>query len=92
VRVAVIPARGGSVRIPRKNIREFHGKPIMAYSILAAERSRLFDHIFVSTDSVDVARVAERYGASVIARPAALGADDVGTQEVIRHGADALVA
>lgn len=85
MRIALIPARGGSRRIPRKNIRDFFGIPIMARSILTAERSQLFDHVFVSTDDGEIAGIAERYGASVIVRPPALGDDAVGTQEVVRH-------
>ncbi len=60
--VAIIPARGGSKRIPRKNIRDFCGKPIIAYSIEAAKKSNCFDHIIVSTDDEEIARavLAER--------------------------------
>ena len=65
LRLAVIPARGGSKRIPRKNIKAFHGKPIMAYSIEAARNSGLFDEVMVSTDDEEIALIAERYGASV---------------------------
>lgn len=64
-RIAVITARGGSKRIPKKNIKEFCGKPIMAYSIEAAIESRLFDEVMVSTDSEEIAEVAKQYGASV---------------------------
>lgn len=63
--LCVIPARGGSKRIPRKNIREFCGKPIIAYSIEAALGSGLFDEVVVSTDDEEVAEVARRHGASV---------------------------
>jgi CMP-N-acetylneuraminic acid synthetase len=65
VNVAIIPARGGSRRIPRKNIRPFHGKPILAYSIEAALQSKLFDHgcVWVSTEDKEIGRLAERYGA-----------------------------
>jgi pseudaminic acid cytidylyltransferase len=64
-RIAIIPARGGSKRIPRKNIKPFLGKPIIAYSILSALSSRLFDEVMVSTDDQEIAEVAKRYGASV---------------------------
>jgi pseudaminic acid cytidylyltransferase len=84
MRVAVIPARGGSRRIPRKNIRPFHGKPIIAYSIEAAKKSRLFQAIYVSTEDANVADVALDYGAIVIRRPWRLANDEVGTQEVMR--------
>jgi N-acylneuraminate cytidylyltransferase len=63
--VAIIPARGGSKRIPRKNIKNFLGKPIIAYSIEAAIASRVFDEIIVSTDDEEIAEVSKKYGASV---------------------------
>lgn len=63
--LAIIPARGGSKRIPRKNIKDFLGKPIIAYSIEAAIRSGLFDEIMVSTDDSEIAEIAKKYGASV---------------------------
>ena len=62
-RLAIITARGGSKRIPKKNIREFCGKPILAYSIEAALSSGLFDHVMVSTDDEEIAQIAEKYGA-----------------------------
>lgn len=64
-RLAIITARGGSKRIPKKNIREFCGKPILAYSIEAALESGLFDHVMVSTDSEEIAEIARKYGAEV---------------------------
>jgi len=64
-RVAIITARGGSKRIPRKNIKEFCGKPILAYSIEAAIASGLFEEVMVSTDDEEIARVARTYGAKV---------------------------
>ncbi len=64
-RIAIIPARGGSKRIPRKNIRNFLGKPIIAYSIEAAKASSLFDEIMVSTDDEEIAEIAIKYGAKV---------------------------
>jgi pseudaminic acid cytidylyltransferase len=63
--LAIIPARGGSKRIPRKNIRKFNGKPIIVYSIEAAIGSNCFDEIMVSTDDNEIAEVARKYGASV---------------------------
>jgi pseudaminic acid cytidylyltransferase len=79
--VCIIPARGGSVRIPGKNIKPFHGKPIIEYSIETAQRSMLFDDIIVSTDDAEIARIARKAGASVFWRK---GTDDgtKGTQEV----------
>lgn len=64
-KVAIIPARGGSKRIPRKNIKLFCGKPIVAYSIEAVLRTKLFDEVMVSTDDLEIAEVAKKYGASV---------------------------
>ena len=64
-KIAIITARGGSKRIPKKNIKEFCGKPIIAYSIEAAISSELFDEVMVSTDSEEIAEIAKKYGASV---------------------------
>lgn len=84
--IAVIPARGGSKRIPRKNIKEFCGKPIIAWSIEAAKTSELFDRIIVSTDDAEIAEVAKRWGAEVpFMRPDELADDYAGTTEVIAH-------
>ncbi|MEA1920793.1 MAG: pseudaminic acid cytidylyltransferase [Campylobacterota bacterium] len=63
--VAIIPARGGSKRIPRKNIKIFHGKPLIAYSIEVALKSELFDRVIVSTDDEEIASIAREYGADV---------------------------
>lgn len=83
--VAIIPARGNSVRIPNKNICLFHGKPIIAYSIETAQRSRLFDRVIVSTDSEDIARVARYYHAEVLMRSDEMSRNEVGTQAVMRY-------
>lgn len=84
-RIAIIPARGGSRRIPLKNIREFHGKPIIAYSIETALRSKLFDMVVVSTDESNIAKVAVERGAhGVQRRKPHLALDSAGTQEVAR--------
>lgn len=84
--VAVIPARGGSKRIPRKNIKEFCGKPMIAYSIEAAIDSGRFDQVIVSTDDAEIAQVANQYGASTpFERPAELSDDHTPTIPVIRH-------
>lgn len=80
--IAIIPARGGSTRIPRKNIRNFHGKPIIQYSIETAQKSGLFDAIIVSTEDNEISRVAWSCGALVSPRDKELAADDIGTQEV----------
>src|SRR6218665_1230668 len=63
--IAIIPARGGSKRIPRKNIKDFCGKPIIAYSIRAALDSQLFDEVMVSTDDEEIAEISKQYGANV---------------------------
>jgi pseudaminic acid cytidylyltransferase len=84
--IAIIPARGGSKRIPRKNIRMFCGKPMIAWSIAAAQRSNCFSQIIVSTDDGEIAEVAREYGATVpFMRPAALSDDHTGTVPVVRH-------
>jgi pseudaminic acid cytidylyltransferase len=83
--IAIIPARGGSKRIPRKNIRDFEGKPIIVYSIETALVSALFNRVVVSTDDDEIGQIAAAYGADVLHRPAKLADDNTGTQEVIRH-------
>lgn len=86
MKVAIIPARGGSKRIPRKNIRLFHGKPIIAWSIEAALESGCFERIIVSTDDAEIAEVARQYGAETpFVRPAAIADDFAPTAAVIRH-------
>lgn len=82
--IAVITARGGSKRIPKKNIKEFCGKPILAYSISAALESRLFDEVMVSTDSEEIAEVARKYGAEVpFMRSEATAGDFATTADVL---------
>ena len=89
MRIAVIPARGGSKRIPRKNIRLFDGKPIITYSIQAAQNTGLFREIVVSTDDEEIANVARSAGASVpFLRPANLADDYTGTDAVTAHAVD----
>jgi pseudaminic acid cytidylyltransferase len=84
--IAIIPARGGSKRIPRKNIKEFHGKPIIAYSIEAAKQSGCFDRIIVSTDDEEIVGVARAYGADVpFLRPSKISDDHAVTMDVIQH-------
>jgi pseudaminic acid cytidylyltransferase len=78
-RIAIITARGGSKRIPRKNIKSFKGKPIIAYSILAALKSELFDMVMVSTDDKEIADVSIKYGAQVPFFRSALTSDDHAT-------------
>ena len=86
MRLAVIPARGGSKRIPRKNIKPFCGKPMIVWSIEAALQSGCFDQVIVSTDDAEINDVARQYGAAVpFMRPAELSDDHTGTLPVIRH-------
>jgi N-acylneuraminate cytidylyltransferase len=86
MRLAVIPARGGSKRIPRKNIKPFAGRPVIAYSIEAARDSGLFDRIVVSTDDEEIATVARAAGAQTpFVRPASLADDHTGTLAVVAH-------
>lgn len=86
MKIAVIPARGGSKRIPRKNIRPFCGKPIIAYSIEAAQASGLFDEIIVSTDDAEIAEVARQFGATApFVRPKEISDDHTGTAAVVKH-------
>ena len=80
-RVAIITARGGSKRIPRKNIKEFCGKPILAFSIEAALKSKLFDEVMVSTEDSEIAEVAKKYGASVPFMRSERTANDFATTE-----------
>lgn len=77
--IAIIPARGGSKRIPRKNIRDFHGKPIIAYSIQAALDSGLFDKVIVSTDDAEISAIAKNCGAEVPFFRSAKNSDDFAT-------------
>ena len=91
--LCIIPARGGSKRIPRKNIKEFCGKPMIEWSIDAAQTSGCFDEIIVSTDDDAIAEVAKSHGVSVpFRRPAELSGDYVSTTAVIRHAVDWLAA
>lgn len=84
--VAIIPARGGSKRIPRKNIKNFHGKPLIAYSIEVALKSKLFSKVIVSTDDEEIANIAKQYGATIpFIRPKELSDDFTGTGEVVNH-------
>lgn len=83
--IAIIPARGGSKRIPKKNIKFLAGKPLLAYTIEAALNSKLISRTFVSTNSKDIADVAIKYGAEVIMRPEQLSKDDSSTEQAMLH-------
>ena len=88
--IAIIPARGGSKRIPRKNIKEFCGKPMIAYAITAAKESSLFDHVIVSTDDEEIAQIAKEWGAETpFVRPDDLANDYTATVPVIAHAIEA---
>ncbi len=88
--LCVIPARGGSKRIPRKNVKLFHGRPMIAWSIEAAKSSGVFDHIIVSTDDPEIAEIAKQAGAEVpFLRPAHLSDDHTATLPVIAHALEA---
>lgn len=89
MRLAIIPARGGSKRIPRKNVKPFAGKPMIAWPIEAARSSGCFDRIIISTDDPEIAAVARDYGAEVpFIRPAELSDDHTGTIPVIAHATE----
>jgi pseudaminic acid cytidylyltransferase len=91
MKVAIIPARGGSKRIPKKNIKEFNGKPVIAWSIIAAQESMLFDHIIVSTDDEEIKSISENYGAKApFYRPSKLSDDYTATAPVIAHAINKL--
>lgn len=84
--IAIIPARGGSKRIPHKNSRLFCGKPIIAWSIEAAKKSEVFERIIVSTDDQQIADIAMQYGAQVpFMRPSELAKDETSTRDVVNH-------
>lgn len=86
MKLAVIPARGGSKRIPRKNIKPFHGKPMIGYAITAAISSEAFDRVIVSTEDEEIAEVARAFGAEVpFMRPIRLADDHTATIPVIAH-------
>ena len=86
--LTVIPARGGSRGIPRKNIVDLCGKPLLAYTIECALHSGVVDDVWVSTDSEAIASVANAYGGKVIERPSALGSDTASTESALIHAID----
>lgn len=88
--IAIIPARGGSKRIPRKNIKLFAGKPMIAHAITAAKASTLFEHIVVSTDDEEISAIAQDWGGETpFVRPAELADDHTATVPVVAHGIQA---
>lgn len=86
MKIAVIPARGGSKRIPRKNIKLFAGKPMIGHAIGAAKTSRLFERVVVTTDDEEIGEIAREYGAETpFVRPAELADDYTPTAPVVAH-------
>ncbi|GAA0669987.1 cytidylyltransferase domain-containing protein [Rheinheimera tangshanensis] len=86
LKVAIIPARGGSKRLPQKNILPLNGKPLIAWTIEAAIASQIFDHVFVSTDCPQIRDIAERYGAETpFLRPKELASDEATTEAVVQN-------
>jgi pseudaminic acid cytidylyltransferase len=83
--IAIIPARGGSKRIPGKNLRPFFGHPMMAYGVAAAVNSGLFQKVFVSSDDREIGRVAEWYGAEFVERPPELATDTAKSIDAVTH-------
>jgi N-acylneuraminate cytidylyltransferase len=84
--ICIIPARGGSKRIPRKNIKSFLGRPIISYVINMALESGIFDHVVVSTDDEEIAKISRYYGAKTpFIRPKALSDDNTSTDPVLKH-------
>ena len=83
--IAIIPARGGSKGIPRKNIKPLLGKPLIAYTIEVAVASKLLDKIVVSTEDAEIAEISQRWGAEVVRRPEELARDDSPSVDAILH-------
>ena len=83
--VAVIPARGGSKGVPRKNVRDVAGKPLIAWTVEAALCAKCVDTVAVSTDDAEIASVAERYGARVVRRPAEISGDEASSESALLH-------
>lgn len=83
--LGIIPARGGSKSFPKKNIQMLLGKPLIAYTIIAAQKSRLIGRLVVSTDDEEIMEISHRYGVEVITRPVELAADDSPIDDALRH-------
>jgi CMP-N,N'-diacetyllegionaminic acid synthase len=88
--VAIIPARGGSKGIPGKNIMDFCGKPLIAWSILQAKNTPEIDNVYVSSDSSDILRIASNYGAETIVRPLDIAGDTASSESAIEHALSAI--
>jgi CMP-N-acetylneuraminic acid synthetase len=90
--IAIIPARGGSKRLPRKNVYPVLGIPMIVWTIRACQNSARISAVYVSTEDLEIAGVAREWGAEVIERPAALAGDDIPKQEAIVHAVEWLLA
>ena len=90
INISIIPARGGSKEIPRKNIKIFHGKPLIAHSIEAAQSARVVDKVIVSTDAKKITDISNSFGAEVIWRPDSLATDTASSEEALIHAVDTL--
>lgn len=88
--LCIIPARGGSKGIPRKNVRPLAGKPLLAHAIEKAQASRYISRVVVSTDDAEIADVARRWGADVVMRPAELATDTASSESALLHALDVL--
>jgi len=89
-KIAIIPARGNSKRLPGKNIKLLCGKPMIAYAIEEAKKSKYIDDVFVTSDDVEILSISERCGANTIKRPGELAYDNTPTIEVVRHAVNHL--
>lgn len=83
--LAIIPARGGSKRLPRKNVLDLAGKPLIAWTIQAAKNSKYIDHFVVSTDDSEISEISKKIGAEVLTRPAELATDTASSVDVVLH-------
>jgi YrbI family 3-deoxy-D-manno-octulosonate 8-phosphate phosphatase len=88
--IAIIPARGGSKGIPKKNIKPLNGRPLISYMIEAAKESKYIKRVFVSTDDLEIAEISKRFGASVIERPIEISGDTASSESALLHGLEYL--
>ena len=84
--ITIIPARGGSKGVPRKNVRSLGDKPLIAHSILDAKEANLVDKVYVSTDDPEIAEVSSKYGAEIISRPSQIAGDTASSETALIHG------
>jgi len=92
MKIAIMPARGGSKGVPRKNVRPVAGKPLLAWNIEAAVNAKAVDAVYVSTDDDEIASVAERYGAKVVRRPQEISGDTASSESALLHIVEMLVS